>query len=67
VREAEQRGVDIAELPLDALRQGSPLFDDDIQAVTVERAVSSKNSTGGPGDSALPALLEQLSLLLAKG
>jgi argininosuccinate lyase len=67
VREAEQRGVDLRELPLDALRQGSPLFGDDIAQITVDRAASSKNSTGAPGDTALPALLDELSLLLTKG
>jgi argininosuccinate lyase len=67
VREAEQRGVDLSELPLAALQQGSSLFGDDIRSVTVERAASSKNSIGAPGDAALPALLDELSLLLAKG
>ena len=67
VREAEQRGVDLRELPLDALRQGSPLFGEDIAQITVDRAASSKNSTGAPGETALPALLDELSLLLTKG
>ena len=45
---AEAAGCELWELPLDAYRRVSPLFDDDVlQAVTPEGAVAAKDVPGG--------------------
>ncbi|TMG92653.1 MAG: argininosuccinate lyase [Betaproteobacteria bacterium] len=48
VRHAEERQVDLAQLPLDALQRFSPLIDDDVYGVlTLDGSVASRNRAGG--------------------
>jgi argininosuccinate lyase len=48
VRHAEERQVDLAQLPLDALQRFSPLIDDDVYSVlTLDGSVASRNRAGG--------------------
>ena len=48
VREAESRGVDLAELPLADLKRCSPLVGDDVHDVlTLEGSVASRDHPGG--------------------
>ncbi len=48
VRAAEEKGCDLAELGLDALRRFSPLIDEDALAVlSVEGSLASRNHVGG--------------------
>ena len=48
VRHAEAGQVDLAQLPLDALRRFSPLIDDDVYGVlTLDGSVASRNRAGG--------------------
>ena len=48
VRSAAERGVDLPELPLDALREFSPLIDADVAAVlTLEGSVAARDHVGG--------------------
>jgi argininosuccinate lyase len=48
VRHAEAGQVDLAQLPLDALRRFSPLIDDDVYSVlTLDGSVASRNRAGG--------------------
>ena len=48
VRHAEERQVDLAQLPLDALQRFSPLIDDDVFGVlTLDGSVASRNRAGG--------------------
>ena len=48
VRHAEERQVDLAQLPLDALHRFSPLIDDDVYGVlTLDGSVASRNRAGG--------------------
>ncbi len=48
VREAESRGVDVADLPLDVLRSASPEFREDVRrAATVPAALAARRAVGG--------------------
>src|SRR2546421_2456961 len=48
VRHAEERQVDLAQLPLDALQRFSPLIDDDVYGVlTLDGSGASRNRAGG--------------------
>jgi argininosuccinate lyase len=48
VRHAEAEGVDLADIPLDRLRQFSPLIGDDVRdALTLEGSVASRDHAGG--------------------
>ena len=48
VRLAEQAGLGIAELSLDALREVEPAIDERVfEVLTVERSVASRTSLGG--------------------
>jgi argininosuccinate lyase len=48
VREAERRGCDLAQLPLDALRAFAPLVEADVfDALTLEGSVASRDHPGG--------------------
>jgi argininosuccinate lyase len=48
VRRAESAGVDLADLPLDVLREFSPLIGEDVFAVlTLDGSVASRDHTGG--------------------
>ncbi len=48
VKEAERRGLDLAELPLDAMQAVEPRISNDVYSVlSVEKSVSSRTSHGG--------------------
>ncbi len=48
VREAERRGCDLAQLPLDEMRRFSPLIEADVlDALTLEGSVASRDHPGG--------------------
>jgi argininosuccinate lyase len=52
VRAAEARGVDVSELPLDALREAAPEFGDDVaRRVTVAAALAARAAEGGTAPS----------------
>jgi len=47
VREAERRGCELAELPLDVYRAESELFEPDVLEITVDRAIAARDVPGG--------------------
>lgn len=47
VREAERRGCELRELPLDVYRAESELFEADVLAITVEEAIAARDVPGG--------------------
>ncbi|QFG04364.1 argininosuccinate lyase [Tepidiforma bonchosmolovskayae] len=47
VREAESRGCELNELPLEVYRAASPLFEPDVLAITVESALDARDVPGG--------------------
>ncbi|MFC4487184.1 argininosuccinate lyase [Tepidiphilus baoligensis] len=54
VREAEARGVDLAELPLDVLRSFSPLIEEDVYRVlTIEGSLAQRRHIGGTAPEAV--------------
>lgn len=54
VREAEARGVDLAELPLDVLRGFSPLIEEDVYRVlTIEGSLAQRRHIGGTAPEAV--------------
>ncbi|MFZ4760550.1 MAG: hypothetical protein ACOYLX_20485, partial [Burkholderiaceae bacterium] len=56
VRTAAEAGVDLSELPLDALRDFSPLIDADVYAVlTPEGSVASRDHVGGTAPAQVEA------------
>jgi argininosuccinate lyase len=58
VREAERRGVDLAELPLDELRRFSPAIDADaLDVLTLEGSVRSRDHVGGTAPSQVRAAI----------
>jgi argininosuccinate lyase len=58
VREAERRGVDLAELPLDELRRFSPAIDADaLDVLTLEGSVRSRDHAGGTAPSQVRAAI----------
>jgi len=58
VRHAEGKGCDLADLPLDELRQFSNLISDDIYAVlTLEGSLQSRNHIGGTAPEAVRAAI----------
>ena len=63
VLEAEKRGVDIAELPLEVFQQASDLFDADIVgALDLDAVVAARTTRGGTAPS---AVAEQMQLVEA--
>ena len=63
VLEAEKRGVDIAELPLEVFQQASVLFDADIVgALDLDAVVAARTTRGGTAPS---AVAEQMQLVEA--
>lgn len=61
VLEAEKRGVDIAELPLEVFQQASDLFDADIVgALDLDAVVAARTTRGGTAPS---AVAEQMQLV----
>ncbi len=59
------RGVDLAELPLEALRELSPLFAADFRtAVSVEASLAARNVHGGTGPKAVEEELAEARALL---
>jgi argininosuccinate lyase len=60
VRHAEQAGVDLAQLPLEALRGFSPLVDDTVYAVlTLEGSVAARDHVGGTAPARVRAAVAQ--------
>lgn len=47
VREAERRGCELRELPLEVYRAESELFEADVLAITVEQAIAARDVPGG--------------------
>lgn len=47
VREAERRGCELRELPLEVYRAESELFEADVLAITVEEAIAARDVPGG--------------------
>lgn len=67
VRKAEERGVSIAELPLEDLREISPLFDADIMEVfDFERSVERRSAKGGTSQSSVLAQIASIETLLSQ-
>lgn len=63
---AEAAGCELWELPLEAYRQVSPLFDDDIrEAVTLERAVAARDVPGGTAPARVAQAVEAARAVLA--
>ena len=66
VREAETRGCDLPELPLEALRSFSPLIGEDVYAVlTVEGALAGRNHIGGTAPEQVRAAIARTRARLA--
>ena len=60
VREAEQAGVELDELPVAQVRAAHALFGDDVMdALGVEASLAVRNVTGGTGAEAVAAQLAQ--------
>lgn len=58
VRHAEARGCDLADLPLEALRQFSPVIDGDVFAVlTLEGSLAARRHVGGTAPEAVRAAI----------
>jgi argininosuccinate lyase len=54
VRQAEQSGTPLSHMPLEALRNHSQLFEEDVrQALTVEASLRARNLPGGTGPEAV--------------
>ena len=65
VKEAEDRGADLADLDPSVLRAASPAFDDGVRALAVEAVVKAKDSLGSCGDRAMEELFADLDRALA--
>jgi len=65
VKEAEDRGADLADLDPSLLRAASPAFDDGVRALAVEAVVKAKDSLGSCGDRAMEELFADLDRALA--
>ena len=66
VRTASERGVDLAELGLDELREFSPLIDADVGAVlTLEGSVASRDHVGGTAPRQVRAAIARHRLRLS--
>ncbi len=62
VREAEQRGCELWELPLDALRQACPQAGEDVyESLSPEGSVRQRRSLGGPAPERVAEQLERLA------
>ncbi|MBN1427509.1 MAG: argininosuccinate lyase [Anaerolineae bacterium] len=60
VRRAEERGITLDALPLDVLREESPVFDADVAAVfDFERAVARRSAVGGTAPDAVRQQIAQ--------
>ncbi len=67
VKEGERRGVAWNELPLDVMRQFSPVFEPDWQrAVTLEAAIERRSLPGGTAPAAVRAQIESCRAWLAR-
>ena len=59
VREAERRGCDLSQLPLDAMRRFSPMIEADaLGALTLEGSVASRDHPGGTAPRQVRAAIE---------
>ena len=67
VRAAEQDGKSIREMPLDRLRQFSPVFGPELSTVlALESALARRSTAGGTAPGAVRAALEDFNARLAK-
>ena len=67
VRTAEERGVSIAELPLQDLQQIEPLFGSDVvQVFDFEKSVEKRSSIGGTSRQSVLAQIVSIENLLVK-
>ncbi len=64
VREAESRGCELNELPLDVYTAASPLFAPDVLEITVESALASRDLPGGTAPTRVRAAAQHLRSLL---
>jgi len=68
VRQAEDKGCDLADLPLAELRGFSPLVNDDVFAVlALEGSVASRNHPGGTAPAQVRAAIALARAALARG
>jgi argininosuccinate lyase len=68
VRHAEEKGCDLADLPLADLRGFSPLVDDDVFAVlALDGSVASRNHPGGTAPAQVHAAIALARAALARG
>jgi argininosuccinate lyase len=59
VRQAEEQGVEMTELPLDAYKTAHPLFGDDVMdALSAKNSVAHREAVGGTGPQAVRAQLD---------
>jgi len=65
VRTCEQKSCDLSELPIAALREFSPLIDEDVYSVlTLEGSVSARNHLGGTAPNQVTAAIKSARLRL---
>ena len=68
VREAERRGISLAELPTDVMRSACPLAGDDVAGfLTPEASVRSRRSEGGTAPEAVSRQIDLAERDLAEG
>jgi argininosuccinate lyase len=63
VRECEQRGCDLHELPFEVYREASPLFEPDVLEITVDSALAARDVVGGTAPSRVRAAAAELRAL----
>lgn len=67
VRKAEEAGVSISQLPVEDLKQISPLFEDDIaQVFDFERSVEQRSTYGGTGSSSVLTQIAEIEEYVSK-
>jgi argininosuccinate lyase len=67
VRKAEEARVSISELPLDVLKEISPLFEADIaQVFDFERSVEKRSASGGTSSGSVLAQIASIETLVSK-
>lgn len=67
VRKAEEAGVSISQLPVEDLKQISPLFEDDIaQVFDFERSVEQRSTYGGTGSSSVLTQIAEIEEFVSK-
>lgn len=65
VREAEQRAVELDALPLEVIRQGHPMFGEDVaSAFTVQASLGRRTVSGSTGPQAVAAQLAEATAIV---